>query len=309
MIVVSGDCRLDGRQRGGVVALGNFDGVHRGHQTVIGTAVARARAEGRPALVGTFAPHPARYFLPEKPPFALGSDQQKFELLEALGVDTVVVIPFDAALARLSASEFAADWLVGRMGIACAVTGIDFTFGRGRTGSVELLARLGGTLGFAAEAVAPVADGGERISSSRIRAALVAGDAGEAARLLGRPFAIRGPVLPGAQLGRSIGVPTANQQLGDYVRPRYGVYAVRVRLPDGTLAKGVANLGIRPMFEPPRELLETFVLDWSGDLYGREIEVRLIEWLRPELRLDGLAALKAQIAEDERRARRILEQA
>jgi len=306
VIVVSGGGRLPDRLRGGAIALGNFDGVHRGHQAVIGAAVERARAEGRPALVGTFAPHPARFFLPDKPPFALTCPEQKQELLAALGVDATVVIPFDAGLARLSAAEFAAGWLGARLGIAHAVTGMDFTFGKGRTGSVGQLAAFGRESGFTAEAVPPVTDGGAVISSTRIREALVKGDMAEATRLLGRPFAIRGPVLPGDRRGRTIGVPTANQQLGAYLRPRYGVYAARVRLADGALLAGVANLGVRPMFDPPKELLETWIFDWSGDLYGQEIDVQLIEWLRPELRLDGLAALRARIAEDERLARRIL---
>lgn len=306
MIVVSGDCQLPEALRRGAVALGNFDGVHRGHQQVIGRATGWARSRGRPALVGTFAPHPARFFRPELPPFALTGPEQKQELLERLGVDAVVVIPFEPGLARLPAAGFARDWLAGRLGIAHAVTGIDFTFGRYRTGDTGELAALGGRLGFDSEVVEPVTDSGATVSSTRIRAALRAGRPREAARLLGRPFAIRGTVVPGDRIGRTIGVPTANQLLGDYVRPRYGVYAVRVRLPDGALAAGVANLGVRPMFEPPRELLETWILDWSGDLYGRAIEVQLIEWLRPELPLDGLKALKAQIRRDERAARDIL---
>lgn len=307
MIVVTGGDELADNLRGGAIALGNFDGVHRGHQQVIGAAINWARQHGRPSLVGTFAPHPAQYFLPEKPSFALNSPQQKLALFESLGVDATIVIPFDADLARLSAAEFARDWLAARLGIAHAVTGMDFTFGKGRTGDIQQLAELGRQLGFTTMAVPPVTDQTGVISSTRVRQALTAGDPVEAAKLLGRPFAIRGPVIHGEKRGRTIGVPTANQQLGAYVRPRYGVYAVRVQLPDGSLRNGVANLGVRPMFDPPQLLLETWIFDWLGDLYGDEIEVQLIQWLRPELQLDGLEALKAQIRVDELAAREILE--
>jgi riboflavin kinase/FMN adenylyltransferase len=293
--------------RGGALALGNFDGVHRGHQAVIGAALRAARDAGRPALVATFDPHPSRHFRPDSTPFALTTPAQKLKLFEALGVDGAVVIPFDAALAGLSAEAFAREWLVERLGISRVVTGEDFTFGKGRSGSAATLAELGQAMGFAAEAVRPVTAGEEVVSSTRIRQALVAGDMAAATRLLTRPFTIAMPVVHGDKRGRTIGVPTANQELGDYLRPRYGVYAVRVRLPDGSVAKGVANLGIRPMFTPPKELLETWILDWSGDLYGQVIEVELVEWLRGELTLDGLDALKAQIAKDAEAARAVLE--
>jgi riboflavin kinase/FMN adenylyltransferase len=292
--------------RGGALALGNFDGVHRGHQAVIGAAVAAARAAGRPALVATFDPHPSRHFRPDSPPFALTTPAQKLRLFESLGVDAAVVIPFDAALASLSAQAFAQQWLAERLGVSHVVTGEDFTFGKGRSGNAESLVDLGRGLGFSAEAVRPVLEGEGAISSTRIRAALGRGDMDEARRLLTRPFAVEMPVVHGDKRGRTIGVPTANQLLGDYVRPRYGVYAVRVRLPDGSVAKGVANLGVRPMFDPPKELLETWILDWSGDLYGQTIEVELVRWLRPEMALDGLEALKAQIAIDAEAARQAL---
>lgn len=307
MKIVGGDCRLPADLRGGALALGNFDGVHKGHQAVIGAAVAAARKAGVPALVATFDPHPSRFFRPDAPPFALTTQAQKLRLFAGLGLDGAVVIPFDQALASLSAEEFARDWLAERLGISHVVTGEDFTFGKGRSGHADLLPALGQPLGFTAEAVRPVTQGGEgAVSSTRIRSALAEGDTAEATRLLTRPFTVAATVIHGAKLGRSIGVPTINQQLGDYVRPRYGVYAVRVRLPDGSVAQGVANLGIRPMFTPPVELLETWILDWSGDLYGQTPEVELIAWLRPELKLDGLEALKAQIARDAEAARAAL---
>ncbi|MGL6043917.1 MAG: riboflavin biosynthesis protein RibF, partial [Sandaracinobacteroides sp.] len=269
-------------------------------------AVDIARKAGRPALVATFDPHPSRHFRPDAPPFALNSLAQKLRHFEAMGLDGAIVIPFDDALAGLSAEAFARAWLVERLGVSDVVTGEDFTFGKGRSGSAESLVQVGRQLGFAAHAVRPVLQGARTVSSTRIRAALGAGDMAEATRLLSRPFAIQAPVVHGDKLGRTIGVPTANQLLGDYVRPRYGVYAVRVRLPDGTVADGVANLGVRPMFTPPKELLETWILDWSGDLYGASIEVELIAWLRAEMALDGLDALKAQIARDADAARAAL---
>ncbi|WP_199553526.1 bifunctional riboflavin kinase/FAD synthetase [Sandaracinobacteroides hominis] len=310
MEIVTGDCRLSAGLTGGALALGNFDGVHKGHQAVIGAAIAAARAAGRPALVATFDPHPSRFFRPDAPPFALTTPAQKLRHFAGLGVDAAVVIPFDAALASLSAEQFARQWLAERLGVSHVVTGEDFTFGKGRSGHADDLPALGAPLGFTAEAIRPVtqpgAEGDGAISSTRIRQALADGDMPLATRLLTRPFAISAEVIHGQKLGRSIGVPTINQLLGDYVRPRYGVYAVRVHLPDGSTAAGVANLGIRPMFDPPVELLETWILDWSGDLYGQQPEVELIGWLRPELKLDGLDALQAQIKLDAEAARSVL---
>ena len=306
MRTVEGQGSLPAELRGGALALGNFDGVHRGHQAVIGAAVRAARAAGVPALVATFDPHPSRHFRPDSPPFALTTLAQKLQLFEGLGVDGAVVIPFDGALAGLSAEGFAREWLVERLGVTHVVTGEDFTFGKGRSGSALTLAELGRSLGFTAEAVAPIRANDEVVSSTRIREALAAGDTEAATRLLTRPFTVAMPVIHGDKRGRTIGVPTANQELGTYLRPRYGVYAVRVRLPDGSLWTGVANLGIRPMFDPPRELLETWILDWSGDLYTQTIEVALVRWLRGEMKLDGLDALKAQIARDAEAARAVL---
>lgn len=296
--------RLDGGSavpaplRGGIVALGNFDGFHRGHQAVVGRAVARARAEGRPALVATFDPHPARHFRPDQPPFRLTSLAQRERLFAAAGVDETLVFHFDAALAAVSAEDFVGDHLVRRIGAAGVVTGEDFTFGRGRAGDVAMLARLGAKLGMSVDTVPPLSDREGPISSTRIRAALRAGDCATATRLLTRPFAIQGVVEHGDKRGRALGFPTANIALGRYLRPRFGVYAVRGRLPDGRLLDGVANLGTRPMFDPPRELLEPWFFDFDGDLYGETIEVQLIAFLREELTFDGLDALKARIARD-----------
>ena len=301
--------RLDGAAavpahlRGGIVALGNFDGFHRGHQAVVGRAIERARAEGRPAIVATFDPHPMRYFRPDTPPFRLTTLDQRERLFGEAGADAMLVFGFDAALAGLPARAFAEQRLAGLIGAGGVVTGADFTFGKGRDGDVSVLRALGEELGFSVDTIAPVAEAGDVISSSLIRDALRAGNPREAAALLTRPFAIEGVIEPGAKLGRELGFPTANLQLGNYLRPRYGIYAVRGHLPangpsDGRVLDGAANLGIRPSFDPPIELLEPYFFDFSGDLYGQTIEVELIEFIRDEAKFDDLDALKAQIAAD-----------
>jgi riboflavin kinase/FMN adenylyltransferase len=289
--------------RGAVIALGNFDGFHRGHQAVVGRAVARARAEGRPAIVATFDPHPARYFRPNIPYFRLTTLEQRARLFAAAGADAMLVIDFNADLAALSPEAFVREQLVGRFGAAAVVTGEDFTFGKARAGTAPMLASLGAAHGMAAETVTAVTDADGVISSSRIRTALLAGDCATATRLLTRPFAIEGQVVHGDKRGRELGYPTANMELGHYLRPRYGIYAVRARLDDGNMLDGVANLGTRPSFDPPKELLEPYFFDFAGDLYDRTIEVGLVDFLRPEAKFDSLDALKAQMAADSEAAR------
>jgi riboflavin kinase/FMN adenylyltransferase len=291
--------------RGGIVALGNFDGFHLGHQAVVGRAVARARAEGRPALVATFDPHPVRFFKPDLPPFRLTTLDQRQRLFGAAGADGMVVFRFDGDLASLTAEQFVAERLIGLIGAAGVVTGIDFTFGKARGGNIEVLRTLGARHGLSVDAVEPVLADGAPVSSSRIRDALAAGDCETAAGLLTRPFAIEGVVEHGDKRGRTIGYPTANVALGSYLRPRYGIYAVRGRLADGRVLDGAANLGVRPMFEP-RELLESFFFDFAGDLYGQVIEVELVSFIRPEARFEGLGALTAQMDRDCAEARRRL---
>jgi riboflavin kinase/FMN adenylyltransferase len=304
--------RLDGsapvpaQLRGGVVALGNFDGFHLGHQAVVGRAIARAHAAGRPALVATFDPHPVRYFRPDSPPFRLTTLDQRARLFAQAGADAMLVFRFDDTLARVTAEEFVTDWLVRRIGATSVVTGEDFTFGKGRAGDIGAMIALGAASGLTAEAVAPVSDAGGTVSSSRIREALRAGDPREAARLLTRPFAIEGVVEHGAKLGRTIGYPTANLKLASYLRPAYGIYAVRAALDDGRVIDGAANLGIRPSFDPPIELLESYLFDFADDLYGRSIEVALVDYLRPEAKFDTLAALSSQMDKDCAEARRLL---
>ncbi|MET3438942.1 bifunctional riboflavin kinase/FAD synthetase [Sphingomonas sp. 1185] len=307
--------RLDGvspvpaHLAGGIVALGNFDGFHLGHQTVVGAAVSRARAEGRPALVATFDPHPIRLFKPDAAPFRLTTLDQRERLFAEAGVDAMVVFGFDTALAALSAQEFVEQRLLGALRVGGVVTGEDFTFGRGRSGTVATLREWGRRQGFSVETVAPVTLDGEPVSSSRIRAALIAGNPREAARLLTRPFAIEGVVQHGDKLGRTIGYPTANLDMGHYLRPAYGIYAVRGTLDDGRVLDGAANLGIRPSFDPPKELLEPHFFDFAGDLYGRTLSVALIDYLRPEAKFDTLDALIAQMDGDCARARDILARA
>ena len=304
--------RLDGSSvlpaalRGGIVALGNFDGFHLGHQAVVGRAIERARAEGRPALVATFDPHPVRYFKPDAAPFRLTTLDQRERLFADAGADAMIVFRFDAALAALSAQAFVEQRLIAAIGLGGAVTGEDFTFGKARSGNIDVLAKLGERDGFSVESVAPVTLDGEPVSSSRIRAALTGADPRAAARLLTRPFTIEGEVMHGAKLGRTIGFPTANLDMGKYLRPTYGIYAVRGRLPDGRVLAGAANLGVRPSFDPPKELLEPHFFDFSGDLYGQTIAVELIEFLRAEAKYDTLDALTDAIAADCDRARVIL---
>jgi riboflavin kinase/FMN adenylyltransferase len=305
--------RLDGGSavpealRGAIVALGNFDGFHMGHQAVVGRAVEQTRAEGRPVLVATFDPHPVRFFRPDTPWFRLTSLGQRERLFAAAGADAMIVFRFDAALAATIAEDFVADRLVRLIGAAGLVTGEDFTFGKGRAGNIEVLKRLGAEHGLSVDSVAPVEADGQPVSSSRIRDSLQAGDCEAAAALLTRPFAIDGVVEHGDKRGRTIGYPTANLALGHYLRPRFGVYAVRGRLRDGRVLDGAANLGIRPTFQPPKELLEPYFFDFDGDLYGQTIEVELISFLRPEAKFESLDALKAQMARDCIEARRRLE--
>ncbi|WP_432768874.1 MAG: bifunctional riboflavin kinase/FAD synthetase [Sphingopyxis sp.] len=298
MIRLDGHQRIEEPLRGGVIALGNFDGFHAGHQAVVGRAVRHARDEGRPAIVATFDPHPVRFFKPDIAPFRLTTLDQRQELFAAAGADAMLVLPFDAALAGTSAEDFIADLLLARYGAAGVVTGADFVFGKGRGGDVVTLADHARRRGFFTEMVSPVDDADEVISSSRIRDALQAGDCKTAARLLTRPFTVRGRVQHGDKNGRLLGFPTANIDMGTYLRPLYGIYAVTGRLPDGRVLKGAANLGIRPSFDPPKELLEPHFFDFAEDLYGQDIDVAFHAFIRAEAKYDGMDALMAQIAKD-----------
>ena len=304
--------RLDSRQpvpeplRGAILALGNFDGFHLGHQAVVGEAVRWAAAEGRPAIVATFDPHPKRFFVPDAPWFRLTTLDQRQNLFAAAGASAMMVVHFDAAIAGMTAPDWFEQVLRDRFGVAGVVTGEDFTFGRNRSGTAAMLSAIGAPFGIRAHGVRAVLDQGEPVSSTRIRTALEAGDCATATRLLTRPFTMRGPVLHGDKLGRTIGFPTANLALDHYLRPRYGIYAVRGRLPDGRVLDGAANLGVRPSFDPPQELLEPHFFDFAEDLYGQVIDVEFHAFLRPEAKYDGLDALTAAIAADCARAREVL---
>jgi riboflavin kinase/FMN adenylyltransferase len=292
--------------RGSIVALGNFDGFHLGHQAVVGRAVQRGFHERRPVIVATFDPHPVRFFKPDVAPFRLTTLDQREHLFAHAGADAMLVFHFDKALAVTSSEDFVAEVLARQIGAVGVVTGDDFTIGRGRKGDVPLLKQLGEQNGVVAEAVAPVLLDGIRISSGRIREALEAGDIGTATHFLTRDFAIEGVVQNGDQRGRHLGYPTANVELGDYQRPKYGIYAVRVTLDDGSEYPGVASLGVRPTFEPPRELLEAHLFGFDGDLYGRKIEVALHAFIREERKFENVEALVSHMREDEAQARHLL---
>jgi riboflavin kinase/FMN adenylyltransferase len=301
---------LPAELRGAAVAVGAFDGVHRGHQAVIAEARSAAARLDAPLAVVSFDPHPRRWFQPDAAPFRLMTDDQMARALGELGVQTLVLLPFDGEMAAMSHEAFAEQVLGASLGIRHAAVGFDFTFGKGRTGSPGALQTLGARLGFTVSTTGRVDDaGGLKLSSSAVREALHAGDMARAAAILGRPFAVEGEVIHGDKRGRTIGVPTANVGLGDYMRPAFGVYATRTRLPDGRTVDGVANLGLRPMWRLAEPLLEVWLFDFDGDLYGRTIETELVAFLRPEMTFDGLDALKAQIAADADAARQALAKA
>ena len=293
--------------RGAIIALGNFDGFHLGHQAVAKEAIDWARAEGRPSIIATFDPHPVRHFRPDAPPFRLTTLEQRQELYLAAGAAAMLVFHFDGELAGTTAEDFVKVLLADHLGVAGVVTGEDFTFGKGRGGNREVLETLGREGGIEARAVPAILDKGAPVSSSRVRDALRDGDPQEAARLLTRPFAIRGVVEHGDKRGRTIGYPTANLSIEHYLRPKYGIYAITGRiLSTGEVLKGAANIGVRPQFEPPKELLEPYFFDFSGDLYGQEIEVAFHHFLRGEAKFDSLDELVSQMDKDCERAKALL---
>ncbi len=293
--------------RGAVIAVGNFDGVHAGHRTVIGEAATIARGIGCPWGVLTFEPHPRCAFQRDAPPFRITPFRQKALEIRDMGVDFIVAQHFTMDFSRQPAAAFISDYLVDGLGVRHVVAGYDFKFGFKRQGTCETLLAEGQRLGFDFTVVAAASDdGGGLYSSSRVRELLAEGEAAAAAEVLERPFTISGIVRTGDKLGRTIGFPTANLSLGTYIRPAFGVFAVRVTLPDGRVVDGVANLGERPTVGGTAPRLEVHVFDFDEDLYGSRIDVALIDRVRPEKKFDGLDALKAQIARDVDTARRIL---
>ncbi|MEO9612165.1 MAG: bifunctional riboflavin kinase/FAD synthetase [Nitratireductor sp.] len=294
--------------RGGVVAIGNFDGVHRGHQVVLGQALAEAKQRDAPALALTFEPHPRTLFRPEQPVFRLTPAPLKAGLLAAIGFDAVVEQRFDRTFAGQDAEQFVQHVLVDGLGIAHAVTGFDFHFGRNRQGDPAYLKAASVRNGFAVTLVEAFGDeDGKIISSSRIRGLLAEGEAAAAAGLLGYRYTVEAEVVRGRQLGRTLGFPTANMALPPQTALRHGVYAVRLRRADGSLHDGVASFGRRPTVDDNgAPLLETFIFDFDGDLYGETCRVSLFGFLRGEEKFDDLEALCAQMRRDEAEARALL---
>ncbi|MEX2518766.1 MAG: bifunctional riboflavin kinase/FAD synthetase [Paracoccaceae bacterium] len=304
MRIIEGLDAVREQDRGAAAAIGNFDGVHRGHQAVLDLA----RGKG-PLGVVTFEPHPREVFLPDAPPFRLMRLGARADRLAALGVERLFVIRFDRDFAALTAEAFCADILAGQLGLSHVVVGSDFRFGAKRSGDTAYLSEAGAWLGFGVTLAELIGAGGEGISSTAIRAALTEGRVEDATRMLGHLHRIEGVVEHGAKRGRELGYPTINQSLDGLMPPRFGVYAVRVEVKDGPHAgayDGVASLGVRPMFGENRPNLETYIFNFSGDLYGARVSTGLVSWQRPELKFDGLEALMQEMKRDEAEARRRL---
>jgi riboflavin kinase / FMN adenylyltransferase len=299
------DRALDDALCGAVVAIGNFDGVHRGHRAVIGIARRHAAALGKPTAVLTFEPHPRVFFHPQEGLFRLTPERTKLRLLAATGLDGTIMLTFDAALASLTADEFISRILVERFAVSGAVIGFNFHFGKGRTGSPELLKAQGARYGFAVDVVAPFTDHGRPVSSGPVRDALIAGHIDEATHLLGYSWFVSGMVMHGDKRGRQLGFPTANLALDAHCGLRHGIYAVRAQV-EGRRYDGVASFGLRPMFADGRVLLEVFLFDFSGDLYGRSIDVAFIGWIREEKVFASVGELVRGMQEDAQQARAVL---
>jgi riboflavin kinase/FMN adenylyltransferase len=291
--------------RGAVLALGNFDGVHRGHAELARAAIALGEQRGRRPAALTFEPHPRSVFRPDQPVFRLTPPKVKTELLAAAGLAPTFVLPFDRDIAAIDAEAFVDDLLLGKLGAAGLVCGYDFHFGKGRAGSPEMLQARCEHVGVPVIVVPAFAFAGEPVSSTLIRTALEQGDVARAAAFLGRPWFVRGVITHGDKRGRELGYPTANMHLPRDCRLRHGIYAVRIKI-DGVWRDGVASFGSRPTFDDGAPRLETFVFDFSGDLYGKQVDVALVDWLRGEAKFDSLPALIAQMDADSVSARDIL---
>jgi len=294
--------------RGATVAIGNFDGVHRGHKAVIAAALVRGRALGKPSAALTFEPHPRAFFNPDEPLFRLTPEAAKLRLLGATGLDGAIVLTFNADLAKLSAEDFVQRVLVDRFAISGAAIGFNFHFGANRAGSPEFLQAQGKQHGFTVDIVPPLLDGGRPVSSGPIRAALAAGRLDDAAEFLGYPWFVSGTVIHGDKRGRELGFPTANLRLDPACALRHGIYAVRTAIAERRY-DGVASFGRRPMFDSGAVLLEVFLFDFAGDLYDADIDVAFMAWLRDEAMFASAKDLMRQMKEDSRLAREALARA
>jgi len=300
---------VDQADRGASVAIGNFDGVHLGHQAVIDIARGAAARLGCPLGIVTFEPHPRQFFAPDAPPFRLMNAEARAHRMEKLGVALLYELNFNAVLSALTAEAFVRDVIVAGLGLRHVVVGADFCFGKGRKGDTALLAEMGAELGFGVTVAELVKDAKGEFSSTSIRAALSEGRPEDAARMLGHWHRIDGRVIQGDQRGRALGYPTTNISIDGLHPPRFGVYAVLVDVLTGPLAgsyRGVASIGVRPMFGENKPNLEVFLFDFSGDLYGEELSVALVGYQRPERKFDSVEALIAQMDADSDEARRLL---
>jgi riboflavin kinase / FMN adenylyltransferase len=308
MQVIHGTDDVPASARGAVLAIGNFDGVHRGHQALLKVVHDEAARLRRPAGAILFEPHPREFFQPERPHFRLTPLPLKLELLERFGLDLAAVLRFDASLAALSADGFIDRVLVEKLAAAHLVIGYDFRFGKGRGGDPQTLERAGAACGFGVSVVAQVAEAGEVFSSGAIRAELAQGDVQGAAQMLGWWWRVSGRVTGGAKRGTGLGFPTANIALAPGTALAHGIYAVRVHVGDAYY-QAAAYLGTRPTFDDGAPVLEVFLFHFDGDLYGRDIDVEFIDFIRPDLRFEGVEELRAQMEKDCERAREILRQA
>lgn len=301
--VVHGWKNLAAADKGAAVALGNFDGVHLGHQRVIAEAAQAARKLEAPLGVISFEPHARMHFEPDAPPFRLSHPHQLARIVESLGAQRLYLLPFGVEMANFSDHDFVADVLARGLGVRHVAVGFDITFGKGRTGDPQSMRRYGEEFGFTVSVADAVTVKGEKISSTAVREALREGRPGVASAILGRPFAIEGVVQKGRQLGRKLGFPTANVPLGDYVAPKFGVYATRTRLADGRKLGGVANIGVNPTTGEVAPRLEVWLFDFDEDIYGETIETELISFLRPEEKFPSIEAMVEQVWRDAAQAR------
>jgi riboflavin kinase/FMN adenylyltransferase len=298
MLVQHGFDHVPANLRGAVLAIGNFDGVHRGHQALLTSALKTAQQGRHKSGVIMFEPHPRDFFQPDHPQFRLTPLNEKIRLIRKVGLDVAVVLPFNAALANLSAEHFIERILVAGLGVAHVVVGYDFFFGKDRRGTPEAMRQAGAEMGFGVSLIPPVAEAGEVFSSSAIRLMLAQGEVLQAAHALGHWWRVHGKVVGGAKRGTGLGFPTANVPMPKGTALGHGIFAVRIYLPDGSRHAGAAYLGTRPTFDDGKPVLEVFLFDFDDDLYGRDIDVEFIDFIRPDRRFDGIEALKAQMAKD-----------